>query len=334
MGAEQSQQASEEYQHDYMTAHVKGVSKELSPQKKPFQGHSAVGADSWMMQASKRAQEAVSGTPHRTFQGVPSSMGADSYLLQEMKKVKSQVAVGEEGYKPSVGADAWLMTRQKSYTTARESGVRNRFNLMPEKPKAQDLTSYETDFATAMKKNTQGARHCDWVGTTGKVTLDDYTVKFSKTVQAYNKPVIREGVCQGIKPQLPKEDWLRTGQKERAEAFAEAAVVRATPTPQVDNESYMMQHAKNQAIFNSPSKIPAAVASEEGAPVHHYDPAEAASVKMEKAPQTPQKPPGQGQKTHMGADTFMMNFSRTVAGFTPKLKSKEVSNKPPQEVTL
>lgn len=160
MGQEQSTPSGDKFQPDFMTAHVKGVSKELAPQKKPFQGHSAVGADSLMMAAARKAQENVSGDSYsRPYQGLPSSMGADSYLLQEMKKVStSNATTEEEDYKPSVGADSWLMTRQKKYATGQDNHVRNRFNLMDNHlAKGVDNTNYEMDFAASAKKVTKGA---------------------------------------------------------------------------------------------------------------------------------------------------------------------------------
>ena len=49
---------------------------------------------------------------------------------------------------------------------------------------------------------------------------------------------------------------------------------------------------------------------------------------------TPDRSAYQGIKASLGADTFMMNFSKTVSSFTPnKMRSKEMKA-PPAEVRL
>ena len=160
MGQEQSAPATQTYQPDFLTAHVKRASAMLSPEKPQMQGYSSVGVDSLAMANAKKAQTNISGTPEsrHNFVGMGSTAGADSFLMAAQLKAQRAISPGplsqqkHQVGRPHVGGDALLMNKQRAFAKISDSAPRNRFNLAgaPGTPGVapgtkihQDATAYE-----------------------------------------------------------------------------------------------------------------------------------------------------------------------------------------------
>ena len=216
-----------EYQPDFLTAHVRSVSKQLAPKANASQttlfAPAAVGSDSVMVAQAKRAQAAVSGVDHKPKPAV-ANYGADTFMaahLQQMQAAAMRAMTATEAQqqqinRPSVGADSWLMKKQVAAAKQASHGVRNRFGLLPEKgtPEKihQTVDGYETSFAREAKGLCPGAVQSNGrtfgpeQGKETMVKLDSYYVQFGKETHTYLTPkAAPKSVAewQGIRPQIP-----------------------------------------------------------------------------------------------------------------------------------
>jgi len=347
MGQEQSTPVNEGYQHDFLTAHVKQASAMHTPSKNPLQGFSSVGADSIMLSAAKKMQQNVSGEPPgSSYQGQKSSMGPDAFLLQEMRHIKEDRPIGRAGgaayeHKPSVPVDSWAMMQAKKAAALVDTKQRNRFNLGASLPEPHShVDGYETAFYQDTKKLTRGplgSKGLDsrmYAGVKPIVTGEDIYVKHAKETYGYTLPD-RDSNFRGIRPTIPKDAFVAEQLTAKKAAIAEANHYDALPAPQVDSEAYMLRLAKEHARDNPPTPQTFGNPS----PFHSYDDSESLMTQevlkaKELSMATPDRSAYQGIKASLGADTFMMNFSKTVSSFTPnKMRSKEMKT-PPAEVRL
>lgn len=356
MGQEQSTLAGEQasgFKHDYMTAHVKGVSSMQTPSKNLLQGYSAVGADSIMLSAAKKMQQNVSDstgigtTSSYDYKGAKPALGADAFLLQEMRHVKAEQPPGRSGgaaatHKPSVPADSFAITQAKKAKGMMENvhGVRNRFNLGASLPEPHShVDGYETAFYTEVKKVTKGpmgSKGLDSINYTGVkpiVTNEDYYVEFGKATYKNTLPNRPEN-WQGKRPTIPRDYFVADQLQQKKAAIVEANKVDELPVPQVDSEAYMIKLSRDHTIA-SPTEIKY---FGHPSPYHSYDDSEALMTQQilkAKEQSSPDRSVFQGVKANLGADTFMMNFSKTVSSFSPtRVKCKEFSKTPPKDIDL
>jgi hypothetical protein len=273
----------EEYQPDFMTAHVQKAQKQLSPVRIPLQGKpTAIGADSYTVvrgkeiQAYTRAVSAVTGgiSAMGMEQG-KSSINADSFLMAKMKAIKTELPkqrpheniAQQDLPQPHMPADSMELVRAKN-SPFKAQKPRNRFNLMSapdSKVSAKldnvghfDLNALETQTNMQSKKHTLGAYNKPYQGVKGTSAATDLYIaeplKYQKNMSAVAVKNTKD--YQGIKATIPVNDRLLTEYKTQQTAIAESNMPPVLPFPTLDEEDFFAQHLKSsQALANDAHRV-------------------------------------------------------------------------------
>ena len=365
MGQAESTPQPAAWQPDFLTAHVKNVSSHLSPAPRaPLAGVSSIGPDSLSVQNAKAAQESIKTTDggqssdFKSLQGKRTGMDQHSYLGVAYKQAKEVVAADrpEPIGRPTVGADSFLMVRQRKFDAQMPHGVRNTKALAKDVGKEaffaakgmdkpgghQTIDSYDNQFALDTKKVTSattgahgpyGRHQAPEIGKPTKISKDSYYVEFAKTTHSWLAPKSKSySEWRGLSPVPAKDgkwkDFVKEDKDKKKENIKENATIRALPVPQVTADSYMMHHAREVGEITSTSPLKFGGRTAEPQPYHGYDPAESAySAVMTPAkaePQEPLPPPS------VGPDSFMVEHVKSAGDMIPKARGKE-DHKPPKE---
>lgn len=360
MGQAESVPQPAAWQPDFLTAHVKQVSQQLSPVKAPLKGVSSMGADSLSISGATSLQKAIATTDGGTFQPKPyqqrpAGLDQHSFMGVEYMKAKTVVAADrpEPISRPKVGADDFLITRQRKFAQQQNKGFRNQLALAKDVGKEQffaakgmdkpgghqQIDSYDNQFALDSKKFTVGVhgpngRHqAPEIGKPTNIKGDAYYVEFAKTTHSWMAPKSKtSSEWQGIKPNIPVQDFVKAEKDAKKQNIEENNKIRALPAPQVDSTSYMMKHSKHVNDMNSASPLKFGGRSAEPQPYHSYDVADSPYAMMTPAKAGAKEPMAAPK---VGSDSVMMSLAKKAGDMLPKVISgKESKNKPPEEVTL
>lgn len=273
MGQAESTPQPAAWQPDFLTAHVKQASQQLSPVKAPLKGVSSIGPDSMSIAAAKNVQSFAKdgGSAHaKPYQQRPAGLDQHSYMgiaygQLPYKQAKEVVATDrpEPIARPTVGADAFLIRKQREFAKQHEKGVRNQLALDKgvgqealfakkglDKPGGhQQLDSYENQFAADARKVTLGAENkfcrSPDVGKPTNIKGDAYYVEFAKTTHSWLAPKEKShDEWRGIKANIPVQDFVKADKDAKKANIIENSKIKALPVPQVDSMSMMMRHAK------------------------------------------------------------------------------------------
>jgi len=363
MGQENSRPQPAAWQPDFLTAHVQNVSKQLSPVKAPLQGLSSMGADSLSISSATKVQEAIKTTDGgakgeaRSYQGRPSGLDHHSYMGVAQKKAADVVALDRPAPigRPTVGADSFLMVKQRKFAEMQNKGFRNQMSLAPntgkeaffaakgmDKPGGhQTIDSYENQFCLDTKKITAettgphgpyGRHQAPEIGKPTNLKGDSYYVEFAKTTHSWLAPKSKSNdEWRGIKPHIPVQDFVKKDKDEKKANILENNKIKALPVPQVGSDAYMISHSRQMNDITSTSPLKFGGRSTEPQPYHGFDITDSPYAMM-----TPQKaePAGPSEPPKVGADSFMNTFSKKAGTLKDKALGRETSKQPPKEVTL
>jgi len=274
------------------------------------------------------------------------SYGADTFLnahFQKQEDLKHVQPVEHIEAFPKVGADSWVMTRQKEAANRTDHGhVRNRFALLPEKgtPEKihQTMDGYETGFAVDMKKQgpevvmSNGRHFGPEQGKPTQLKLDSYYIEFGKTTHSYLLPKMAKknlDEWQGKKPTTPAVvDYATEQKKEMLNKVKEANIQSPMPAPQITSNNLYVEFSRDVAMAQSaePSRYgvtggglvpPPTPAGQQLDFINAVTPAADGKAADGAPPATPKS-----------SESMLMSFAKTVASFTPS-KSKPKADEPP-----
>ena len=360
MGQAESTPQPAAWQPDFLTAHVKQVSQQLSPVKAPLRGVSSVGADSLSISGAKSVQKVIATTDGGTaqpkpYQQRPTGLDQHSFLGIEYKKAKEVVAIDrpEPISRPKVGADDFLISRQRKFAAQQQKGVRNQLALAKDVGKEQffaakgmdkpgghqQIDSYDNQFALDSKKFTVGAhgpygRHqAPEIGKPTNIKGDAYYVEFAKTTHSWLAPKSKtQDEWRGIKPHIPVQDFVKAEKDALKQNITENNKIRPLPAPQVDSDAYMIKHSKHVADMNTTSPLKFGGRSAEPQPYHSFDVADSPYAMMTPAKAAAAEPLAAPK---VGSDSVMMSLAKKSGDMISKvITGKESKNKPPEEVKL
>ena len=359
MGADQSVPArpTPNYQPDFLTAHVRTVSKQLAPQKAGSRvSSSGFGSDGLALTQAKQAQSAISGSPEKAAPRVvnaPPAYGSDTFMhnhLHSLSQQKVQQPQQQPLERPKVGVDSKLMTEQRRLAQLANHVPRNKFDLMaapgtPEKIH-QTADGYETAFAQETKKmcpgpvQDKGRTFGPEQGLATNLKQDDIYIQFNKGVQGELLPKKAPKAVQqwqGIRPDggkkmvskkkiaHPTEDYAGAEIKDNLQKIRQANVTTPLPAPQFVPDAFMLQFSKDTAEIVDPKRYGGMA---DLPPANAYDNSADFSAAV-----TPAKADAAAAKTpKSGSESYMSTFAKQISTFTPsKLLSSREAPKAAEE---
>ena len=272
MGQAESTPQPAAWQPDFLTAHVKQASQQLSPVKAPLKGVSSIGPDSMSIAAAKNAEfcegRAVPHTRSPISSGRRVSTSTATWGLHTVSYRTSRPRRWwRRIVRNRLRGQQWVRTplirKQREFAKQHEKGVRNQpaprqgrrpgSALRQKGPRLpgghQQLDSYENQFAADARKVTLGAENkfcrSPDVGKPTTIKGDAYYVEFAKTTHSWLAPKEKShDEWRGIKANIPVQDFVKADKDAKKANIIENSKIQALPVPQVDSMSMMMRHAK------------------------------------------------------------------------------------------
>jgi len=358
------------YQPDFLTSHVKAVSKQLAPRSAPMQAAgaaNAVGSDSLVIVQARKAQESISGGSAAAGfaygrPGTPppgaSSYGADTFMHNFLQQQNTIAHTPQQHTvdRPRVGSDAWLLQKQAKMEKP-DPHPRNRFGLLPEKgtPEKihQTIDGYETAFCLEAKAGvtpkpvqSNGRTFGPEQGQTVGIKKDSYSVQFGKDTKLLTIPKQAPqslAEWQGIRPKIPVDHYAASEYKEKLDAIREANAQTPLPAPQLPIDTFMVAFTKDTAEadnHNRPGSPPPPRGAVSGAAaVTPNGGSVSVNVQKAAAAAAPEEDVGSAPPEAAAADSFILSFAKSVSSFTPSKRSgksppSSKRGKTPKEIAL